>query len=130
MIIKRFKYQTDLIKGHHNEKKSTVLSALHVLFSDLVRVLIISKDSNAPFVSKLSSERTARTKDATKDIGSNFGSERIALSVNCPNSQAIVHSSSKASKIIGLNESLSILSTIQRLNTLFTMALTSIRMVA
>src|SRR5439155_22516086 len=58
----RFKYQTTLIKGLHDEKKSIVLFVVRAVCNASVKAPMVSNDSGAPFVPRPSSGRTGRTK--------------------------------------------------------------------
>lgn len=85
--------------------KKDVLNAAHIPYSSMGKMHYINKDFNVSDVNELISGKHLRTVSCTISIGSNCGSQRVALSsyyVNCP---VIANSNSTASRIIGLNKS-------------------------
>src|SRR2546427_11398150 len=69
----RFKYQTTLIKGLHDEKKSIVLFVVRAVCNASVKAPMGSNASGAPCVPRPSSGRTGRTNGIRSDIGSSSG---------------------------------------------------------
>ena len=103
MTTQRFKYQTTLIKGLHDEKKSIVRFVVRAVCNASVKAPMVSNDSGAPFVPRPSSGRTGRTKDIRSDIGSSSGSWNIIPSDNSRTSPVIAPPSSSGSKTTGLS---------------------------
>ena len=102
MRIKRFEYQTRLIKEPSYEQKSTALIVIHALFSNMAKTRMINKDLDVMFVLRRLSKRTERIKNTMNNFGSDSGSWRATLSDSWLSNLVTALQNLDGSKIIGL----------------------------
>ena len=92
MTTQRFKYQTTLIKGRHDEKKSIVLS-VQVLFGETVMILKGNSVGSALLADALLSGGVERSKTSVRSNVSKTGLSKVTRSGNWDGSADTVQGS-------------------------------------